>query len=406
DCDDGDDCTTDACDGGACTQTPLDCDDGLDCTDDTCVAGNCTHTPMDCDDGVACTDDACVAGACVSTPDDSNCPDDGEFCNGIESCDPQFGCGSSGDPCQAGQFCNEAKVTCDGCITDGDCDDGDASTNDACVDGACVFISPTGDCPADLDGNGDVGAFDLANLLGSWGPNIGHPADQTGDGFVGAEDLAILLGSWGPCPSLECQNDADCDDGVFCNGEEACDTENGLCIEGNEPCGDLFCSEESASCVECLTGADCDDELFCNGDEVCEQSACQPGEEPCGSDEICDEIDDSCEPADTDPGNQNDNGDDGDEDPTAPDEDGDGVPNDADQCPETAVGVSVDSAGCSESQMNGDDDGGMTDDEEMDSNGCGAGSCGTAGGMSFAWILTALCVARVARRRGWPAGKR
>jgi len=188
---------------------------------------------------------------------------------------------------------------------------------------------------------------------------------------------------------------------VFCNGAEACDTENGVCIEGIEPCSDLFCSEENASCLACLTGADCDDELFCNGSEFCQQSMCQPGAEPCGSDEICNEIDDSCVPAGQD--NQNDNGDD--EDTTAPDDDGDGIPNDADQCPETAVGVSVDSAGCSDSQTTGDDDGGMTDDEEMDSNGCGAGACGAAGGMSFAWILAALCAARVARRRGRSAGK-
>jgi uncharacterized Ntn-hydrolase superfamily protein len=54
-------------------------------------------------------------------------------------------------------------------------------------------------CPADLDGNGTVGPFDLASLLGAWGPNPGHPADLDGDGAVGALDLAILLGQWGPC---------------------------------------------------------------------------------------------------------------------------------------------------------------------------------------------------------------
>ncbi|MEE9212963.1 MAG: hypothetical protein V3U29_09935 [Phycisphaeraceae bacterium] len=56
------------------------------------------------------------------------------------------------------------------------------------------------DCPADLDGDGSVGAADLANLLGAWGPNPGHPADFNGDDVVGPFDLAILLGAWGPCP--------------------------------------------------------------------------------------------------------------------------------------------------------------------------------------------------------------
>ena len=54
-------------------------------------------------------------------------------------------------------------------------------------------------CPADFDGDGLVGASDLAQLLGSWGPCDGCPADLEGDGDVDAADLAILLGSWGPC---------------------------------------------------------------------------------------------------------------------------------------------------------------------------------------------------------------
>ncbi len=55
--------------------------------------------------------------------------------------------------------------------------------------------------PPDFDGNGQVGAFDLAILLGSWGPcpepPANCPADLDGDGNVYAFDLAILLGSWG-----------------------------------------------------------------------------------------------------------------------------------------------------------------------------------------------------------------
>lgn len=61
--------------------------------------------------------------------------------------------------------------------------------------------------PADLDADGDVGAFDLALLLGDWGPcpepcTPGDPAqtcpaDFSGDCQVKAFDLAILLGNWG-----------------------------------------------------------------------------------------------------------------------------------------------------------------------------------------------------------------
>lgn len=52
-------------------------------------------------------------------------------------------------------------------------------------------------CPADLDGNGEVGAPDLAALLAAWGT---AGADLGGDGLTDAADLAALLASWGACP--------------------------------------------------------------------------------------------------------------------------------------------------------------------------------------------------------------
>ena len=54
-------------------------------------------------------------------------------------------------------------------------------------------------CPADLNADGAVGPFDLALLLGNWGPCEGCPADLDGNGQVGPFDLALLLGNWGPC---------------------------------------------------------------------------------------------------------------------------------------------------------------------------------------------------------------
>ncbi len=54
--------------------------------------------------------------------------------------------------------------------------------------------------PQDLDGDGIVGAFDPAILLGSWGPCDGCPADVNGDNVVNAADLAQVLGAWGICP--------------------------------------------------------------------------------------------------------------------------------------------------------------------------------------------------------------
>ena len=54
----------------------------------------------------------------------------------------------------------------------------------------------------DLDGDCDVDAADLAQLLGTWGPYEPCPpflpADLDQKCAVGPFDLAILLGNWGP----------------------------------------------------------------------------------------------------------------------------------------------------------------------------------------------------------------
>lgn len=47
----------------------------------------------------------------------------------------------------------------------------------------------------DLNGDGCVGAVDLAIMLGSWGPN--STSDLNCDGMTTSADLALLLGSWG-----------------------------------------------------------------------------------------------------------------------------------------------------------------------------------------------------------------
>jgi hypothetical protein len=62
---------------------------------------------------------------------------------------------------------------------------------------ARINLDPgTAPCPADFDNDGEVGASDLATLLGAWGTN---GADLDGDGDTGASDLAILLAAWGNC---------------------------------------------------------------------------------------------------------------------------------------------------------------------------------------------------------------
>ena len=64
-----------------------------------------------------------------------------------------------------------------------------------------------------------------------------------------------------PSPAPTCVNDADCDDGAFCNGSETCAA--GVCEPGDPPCDPETetCDEDSGSCdlivPECLSRSDC-----------------------------------------------------------------------------------------------------------------------------------------------------
>ncbi len=123
-CDDGVDCTLDACDevSDACTAMADDtlCNNGLFCDGvELCDAalGCLAGTPITCDDGVDCTLDACdeVSDACTAMADDTLC-DNGLFCDGIELCDATLGC-SAGAPACSGT-CDEELNQCVDCIDD------------------------------------------------------------------------------------------------------------------------------------------------------------------------------------------------------------------------------------------------------------------------------------------------
>jgi hypothetical protein len=216
----GADTQSDTC-GGGCT-TDEQCSDGLYCNGaETCVSGSCqAGTPVDCDDGVGCTDDSCneATDSCDNVANDANC-DDGAYCNGAETCDPV-------NDCQAG--------------TPIDCDDGVGCTADSCNE---------------------------------------------------ATDA---------CDNVP--DDGVCDNGVFCDGAETCDPVND-CQAGTPPscddgvgCTDDSCNAGTDACDNVADDANCDNGLFCDGSEICDAIFdCQAGTEQCtGPGETCDEVNDVC----------------------------------------------------------------------------------------------------------------
>ncbi len=109
---------------------------------------------------------------------------------------------------------NGVPDSCDIAVGMPDCNDNSVPDECDIADGTSPDDDGNGipdecECPADLSGDGEIEAFDLAILLGAWGPcpepcKPGDPADTcaadlSGDCQVEAFDLAILLGAWGPC---------------------------------------------------------------------------------------------------------------------------------------------------------------------------------------------------------------
>lgn len=248
------------CNGGESCDATLDCQPGSDpcpgqiCDEDTDTCKNCLNN-SDCDDEVGCTDDTCNAGtdSCDHIANNANC-DDTLFCNGGETCDATLDCQAGTDPCP-GQTCDEDIDTCNGCIINGDCNDGlFCNGAEACVGGSCQ----TGTAP-----------------------NCDDDVDCTDDSCNEATDS---------CDHIA--NNANCDDGLFCNGSESCDATLD-CQTGSDPCPDQNCIESTDTCNDCITDGDCDDGLFCNGAEACVGGSCQTGTAAnCDDDVGC--TDDSC----------------------------------------------------------------------------------------------------------------
>ncbi len=151
------------------------------------------------------------------------------------------------------------------------------------------------------------------------------------DGNKCTVDRCTIPPGIGACAGT-CANDpvaeglpGDCDDGVFCNGKEACKGPGGnpprVCTLGvtptccSEPPADqTFCAEafprcdggasDGEACVvnsdcaggicehcqkACAAAADCNDGVNCNGVESCQGGFCQPGKNPCGPGADCSE---------------------------------------------------------------------------------------------------------------------
>ncbi len=79
-----------------------------------------------------------------------------------------------------------------------------------------------------------------------------------------------------PVSGPECVVDADCDDGLFCNGAETCNA--GACLAGSDPCGGAACDEVNDVCLVCSPKG-----TSCTQDSDCCSNKCKgkPGSQTC-----------------------------------------------------------------------------------------------------------------------------
>ncbi|MBM4345410.1 MAG: hypothetical protein FJ100_18720, partial [Deltaproteobacteria bacterium] len=246
-----------------------------------------------CDDGNPCTADTCQAGACVSGPNtcacqaDGDCAPkvDGDLCNGTLYCDKTaapfvckinpatlVSCAAAANACEA-VACNAKTGKCDTTAKpDGTpCDDGVACTQgDVCAAGACKGGENT--CCAS---NADCAKFNGADLCaGTWFCNKAAKKCQLNPVTVVVcpvvDDTVCTKNTCdkktGKCGMVAAPDKTPCDDGNPCSSGDAC--AKGACTA-------------SANTCTCQSDADCaskDDGDLCNGVPFCNKATghCAP----------------------------------------------------------------------------------------------------------------------------------
>ncbi len=353
-CDDANKCSNgDACQDGACTPTSqvlcsaadschtvgvcdptsggctnpakadgATCNDGLTCFGpDVCAGGKCVGAKVACDDGIACTTDSCserLGGCTATTTTACKCAtsadcDDGNACNGVETCDLQnlqcqpgtaVDCSGLNSACNVGA-CSRTTGTCiaspkaDGTT----CNDGDLCTAaSSCQAGACKGTSPVTCVASDQchdagtcnSGTGVCSNPLKANGSGCNDSNACTKTDACQNGICTGANATVCSASdqchsagtcdtsSGLCSNPPKANNSACDDGSLCTKTDTC--QGGVCAgaspvtcAASDQCHSAgTCDAKTGTCSNPAQsdGSSCNDGTLCTSTDTCKTGVC------------------------------------------------------------------------------------------------------------------------------------
>jgi len=205
------------------------------------------------------------------------------------------------DSCENSE-CKNVEISPLCCNADSDCDDGDACTIGFCDEFECKFVADLDCCQKHSDCDNGIFCDGMELCLNNTCISSSPTCD---DNNACTEDSWVCSGLSSGCVFSPiqncCEKDFDCDDGIFCNGEELC--VDNKCIPGSPPdcfgdaCSIGQCSLLTDQCIFslidncCKADSDCnDDGSFCNGEEICIDNRCGQGPQPsCDDGNFCTE---------------------------------------------------------------------------------------------------------------------
>ncbi|MBL6974530.1 MAG: hypothetical protein ISR64_02250 [Deltaproteobacteria bacterium] len=318
-CDDGDPCTWgEICMNGVCVGgTTTVCDDGRDCTSDACDGkGNCEYVLLD--------DFCLISGMCRAGGET-------DPANECVRCDPQQSLDTWTNLAEGTCDPTPALGPCDGAVTDGscvdgvcvpepapspkDCDDGNPCTDDHCYpDNGCVN-KPTSGAVCWLTDACEAGTCNQGQCIvppGAGCDDLNPCTENTCDPVTGCTNTPL---DQVPCPdesvctvesscvSGSCLGlDVNCNDGNICtldgcdpvtgcfhdlDDNECCEKGQSKCDDGN-PCTDDGCSEDGAiECIYTFNQASCDDGDPCTVVDSCSDGDCLGMAKDCNDGNPC-----------------------------------------------------------------------------------------------------------------------